>query len=94
MNTRMLVDVLGEIKARVAELTAREAEVRAQLVKLGEGDYDGNMYRATVSMSEKHTLDMAAVREKLSPQFIMAHTNATPVTTVRVVACTRARLAA
>lgn len=39
-----------------------------------------------MSTSEPSTLDMDAVRAKLSPQFIAAHTTVNTVTCVRVVA--------
>jgi uncharacterized Zn finger protein len=86
MNKRELVDSLGAIKAEIATLTAREKVLKDKLIALGESAIDGDMYRATVSTSERETLDMSAVRAKLSPQFMAAHTNVTTVTAVRVVA--------
>lgn len=81
-----LIDRLGELKAKIAELQSEEKALKTEIINLGEGAHDGDLFRATVSFSERETLDMEAVREKLSPQFIRAHTNLTPVTTVRVVA--------
>ena len=40
--------------------------------------------RIDVSETDRETLDMKAVRAKLSPQFITAHTNVTKVRALRV----------
>jgi hypothetical protein len=93
-NLTSTIDQLGVIKAQIAELKAQEEALRAVLVEQGPGAYEGELFRATVSESERSTLDMAAVRAKLSPQFIRAHTIITDVVTVRVAARTNARLAA
>jgi hypothetical protein len=47
---------------------------------------EGELFRVTVTNAVRETLDMEAVREKLSPQFIRAHTKETFYTTVRVTA--------
>ena len=85
-NLASTVDQLGNIKAQLAELQRKERELKDILIEQGPGEYDGDMFRATVSTSERGTLDMEAVRAKLSPQFITANTNVTEVTAVRVVA--------
>jgi hypothetical protein len=85
-NYETTVDALGAVKAEMAALAEREKALKAALIEMGDGEYDGVMFRATVSTAERRTLDMKAVREKLSPQFIAAHTNVAEVTTVRVVA--------
>jgi hypothetical protein len=87
MPTNMtVVDRLGYLKAQIAELKREENDLKAELIEEGPGAYEGDDYRATVSVTERETLDMKAVREKLTAQFIRAHTNVTEVTTVRVVA--------
>jgi hypothetical protein len=85
-NLTSTIDALGHLKAQIADLQRQEKELREVLVENGPGAYEGDLFRATVSESERETLDMAAVREKLSPQFIQAHTRVTEVTMVRVVA--------
>lgn len=84
-NLAATIDKLGVVKAQLAELKQQENDLKQALIELGVGAYEGTFFRATVSESERATLDMDAVREKLSPQFIAAHTNVTQVTTVRVV---------
>lgn len=86
MSNLTVIDRLGELKARIADLQAEEKKLRDEIIALGVGAHEGELFRASVSVSERETLDMAAVREKLSPQFIRAHTNVTPVTTVKIVA--------
>jgi hypothetical protein len=90
-NIRPLIDDLGRVKAQLADLARREKELKEQIVELGEGSHEGDLFRATVSFSERETLDMEAVREKLTSQFIRAHTRTTPVTTVRVAARVQAK---
>lgn len=80
------IDRLGELLAQIADLTREAETIKATLREMGAGAYEGDLFRATVSVSERETLDMKAVREHLSRQFIQAHTNVTPVTTVKVVA--------
>jgi hypothetical protein len=80
------VDHLGVIKARIAELKTEEDRLRTILIENGPGAYEGEFYRASVFQSERHTLDMDAVRAKLSAKWIAKHTNSIEVITVRVVA--------
>ena len=89
-NATKLIDDLGLIKAQIAELTKQESALKAAIVAMGEGAHDGDLFRATVSTSERETLDMAAVRDKLSPQFVAAHTKVSTVTCVKVVARVKA----
>jgi hypothetical protein len=93
-NIGTLIDELGVLKAKIAELEAIETLLKDQLIAAGPGAYEGDFYRATVSESERNTLDMKAVRAKLSSQFITANTKTTPVTTVKVVARNGLKLAA
>jgi hypothetical protein len=83
-NISPMVDQLGRLQAQIADLEAQAKAIKSTLSAIGEGAYEGELFRATVSKSERETLDMKAAREKLSPQWIRAHTKVTPVTTVRV----------
>ncbi len=87
-NLASTIDRLGVLKAQMAELAIEEKALKAVIIEHGPGAHEGDIFRATVSTSERETLDMAAVRAKLSPQFITAHTSVTEVTMVRVVART------
>jgi hypothetical protein len=85
-NLAITIDALGELKARIADLQEQEKALKDALGDLEPGPYDGQRYRLSVSVSDRETLDMDAVREKLSPQFIRAHTNVTSVRALRVTA--------
>lgn len=85
-NRAAIIDTLGEIKAQIADLKAYEDELKAQLADLAPGAYEGELFRLSISVSDRETLDMEAVREHLSRQFIQAHTNVTEVRTLRVAA--------
>lgn len=93
-NLTKTIDALGEIKAQIAALEIKEKALKANLASLGAGAYEGDMFRISISVTNRETLDMKAVREKLSPQFIAAHTNVTEVRTVKVTARTGKDLAA
>ena len=81
-----VIDQLGFLKAEIAALVEQEKKLKKQLIDSGAGAHQGQFYDASVSLSERESLDMDAVRAKLSPQFIRAHTKVTPVVTVRVTA--------
>jgi hypothetical protein len=85
-DTITTVDELGVVNAKIAELQDVAAALKARLIATGQSSFEGRFYDASVSRTERETLDMAAVRAKLSPQFLRSHTKVTPVTTVRVVA--------
>jgi hypothetical protein len=85
-NLATTIDALGELKARIADLQAQEKELKDALGDLEPGSYDGQKFRLSISVSDRETLDMEAVREKLTPQFIRAHTNVTTVRALRVTA--------
>ena len=93
-NLTALIDELGVLKAQIADLEVRETALKDALIEAGPGAYEGDFYRATVSVADRNTLDMKKVREKLSPQFIAANTKTTEVTTVKVVARNGQKMAA
>jgi hypothetical protein len=80
---RALVDEYGTLCAQMAALKNRQAELKAQLITSGATPIEGSLFRITVSTCIAESLDMEAVRAKLSPQFIVAHTIKTERTTVR-----------
>jgi hypothetical protein len=83
-NLTATIDELGEIKAQIADLTAKEKALKDALADLEPGAYEGELFRLSISQSDRDNLDMKAVREKLSDQFIRAHTTTTSVRTLRV----------
>jgi hypothetical protein len=93
-NLSQIIDDLGALKAKIADLELQEKALKAALQDLPAGAYEGETFRLSISETERETLDMKAVREHLSRQFIQAHTNVTPVRTLRVAARSGKALAA
>ena len=83
-NLSTIIDELGALKAEIADLQAREKSMKEALGDLEAGSYEGERYRISISVSDRDTLDMTAVREHLGRQFIQAHTNTTSVRAYRV----------
>lgn len=93
-NLTKTIDTLGDIKARIAELQIKEKALKEALGDLEPGAYEGDLFRLSISETRRETLDMDAVREKLSPQFITAHTRSTDVRTLKLSARNGKALAA
>ena len=81
-----LADELGEIKARVSELTEREAALKEAARGLGVDEFEGARFRVTVSRVTSKRLDMAKVRKKLGELWCKRNSNTTTTTKVNVVA--------
>lgn len=78
-----MVDDYGYLAAEMAALKKRQKRLRGKLAALGQGAYEGQLFRVTVSEGDRETLNVAAVREHLSPEVLAACTDIEPVTTVR-----------
>lgn len=86
-NVSATIDTFGYLCAQIAELESQKKAVRACLIAAcGDGAHEGDLYRVTISTADRDTLDMEAVRAKLSRQFIAANTRTTEVTTVKATA--------
>lgn len=85
-----LVDELGHFKAEIAKVAKKAKAIEDQLKAKGAGRYEGDLFDATVSEYQRSSLDQDAVRAKLSPQFLAAHTKTTDVVKIDV----RAKLTA
>ena len=84
------VDELGALKAAIAELTDKERDLKTLIASSGYAEIDGDLFRATVSLSERTTLETEKVKALLSAAQIAACSKTTEVTTVRVAARKRA----
>ena len=90
-NLAPTIDRLGVIKALQADLKAEEAALKAVLVEQGPGAYEGERFRATLSLVEREMYDDAykarvaeLVEQHISRQFAQAHMVITEVPTLRV----------
>ena len=79
-----LVDKIGLLKTALAPQLQQLEDDLAKLKAQGVAVYEGKLYEVNVFDQERNTLDMAAVREKLSPQFITAHTKTASVRIAKV----------
>jgi hypothetical protein len=93
-NLTTTIDALGAVKAQIADLKIREDELKASLANLDVGNYEAGAFRLSISVHETNRLDLDAVREKLSPQFLRAHTITSEVRTLKVSARNGKKLAA
>jgi len=69
------VDALGMAKAKLADFeeSLGLAALREAVLALGEGQHDGDLFRATVKLNVKSTrIDPKAAREILPPGVITA----------------------
>jgi hypothetical protein len=89
-NLSRVVDELGALKAAIAELTEKEKELKTIIAASGYAELNGELFRATVSLSERVTLDSEKVRALLSEPQIAACSRVTEVTSVRVASRKRA----
>jgi hypothetical protein len=81
-----LVDKIGAAKAVLApgleDLDAMIEQLKAQ----GAAVYSGDLFDANVFDSERTKYNMDAIREKLTPQFLRAHSKQFNVRTCKVTA--------
>jgi hypothetical protein len=84
MEIQKAVDTLGRLETRIAELQALAEVQRGIVRRAGRGEHEGRKYVALVRRYRRGRLDLEAVREKLSDQFVRAHTLFRPVTSVVV----------
>lgn len=84
-NYGPLVDDYGKVQAELADKLVKEAGLRAQLIKLGEGSFEGKVFRVTISQSESKSKDAklkskinALIKKYITPQFVAAHTTKKP----------------
>jgi len=67
------VDRIAELSAEIADLNAEKSELLNQLKAKGEGEYFGNAHYVTVTECTRVTHDVAAMKRKLSRQFLKAN---------------------
>jgi hypothetical protein len=96
MTNLQLIDAFGTIKARIADLEAEAKAMHAQLLALGEGAYEGDLFRVTVEHSTRTNVDRKAILDVLQPsrQLVTAHTSYSDVWTVKAKARNGRALAA
>ena len=81
-----IVDRIGALKAQIAPLEKQLKKLQDELKARGAGRYEGELFDASVYNVERSTLDQDAVRAKLSPQFLAAHTKVSESLTIKLTA--------
>jgi hypothetical protein len=84
LSTGDLIDELGALKARIADLEAHEKLLRAELIDRRTTCADGSIYSATISEAVRWTLDSKAVRAEMGNAWHDARCRQSVVTTVAV----------
>ena len=67
------VNRVATLRAQIAEMAKEEKELISEMKDFGAGVYQGTEHQIVISESTRKTLDMKAVRLKLSRQFIQAN---------------------
>ena len=90
-NLGAVIDALGKTKAAIADLEMQEKEFKEALSGLEPGAYEGELYRLTISVSDREARDKGfkekieeLIETHLSSQYVTAHTTHTPVRTHRI----------
>jgi hypothetical protein len=100
MTNNHPADILGALKAQIADLEARAKIEHARLVAMGAGAHEGDLFRATVSVADRNTIDWESIAKALKPslkqtreywspqtvELVDGNTATKPITTVRVAA--------
>lgn len=91
-----IVDKIGKKRAAIAKLQAELADLESIVKDEGVGAYEGNLYRVTVSFTDRATVAWKKIAEKLgaSRQMITANTTYSEVTTLRCTARKAEKIAA
>ena len=83
LPTGALVDQLGAVKARIADLETREKALRDELIRRG-GDAAGAAYSASITQAVRWTLDTKALKAEMGLAWYDARCRQSMVTTVAV----------
>jgi predicted phage-related endonuclease len=79
------VDELASVKASIAELQKREKALTAALKATGMERIIGTLHEATVSLSERETVDTKQLREDY-PELVEPYLRTSLVETLRITA--------
>lgn len=79
-----LVDRLGKLKAKIANLCEEEKAIKDELILTRLPEIEGTLFRATISTHERTSLDSEMVKMFLTPSQLLQCTKVSEVTTLRV----------
>ena len=80
------VDQLGLLLAQIADLEAQAEAIKNQIKNEGEGSVEGTLYKGTVSLSQRTTVDNKAVfaAADVPAELIAKYSKTTAVITLKV----------
>ena len=72
--------------AQIANLEAKAELIKNEIKNQGEGYYEGNLFKACVTLSQRNTVDNKAVFKAYSipVEFLAQHTKSTAVITLKL----------
>lgn len=80
------VDELGLLKAQIADLTKKAEALKTSIIAEGVGEYDGALFRATVSEVKRSFIDADLARKYLDEKTLAKITKTCGTIAVRVTA--------
>ena len=82
------LDRLGLLQAQIAELQEQAEVIKDSFKNAGEGKYEGDLYKATVSMSQRDVVDYKTLVSDLgvTPELRAKYTKQTVSIAIRVTA--------
>ena len=86
MRPSILVDRLGQVRAKIADLQTQEKALKAAIVRSGKTEVDGQLFHAAIIRMEQTCVDYKGLiaRLKPNPRLLKRFTTATEVVQVRV----------
>lgn len=81
-----MVDELAELKALIAPLQEREANLKDALKATGRERIDGTEHTAVISLSERETVDTKRLRADLGEDVMSAYLSKSVVTAIKLTA--------
>jgi hypothetical protein len=80
------IDELGYLMAQIANLEAKAELIKNEIKNQGEGYYEGSLFKACVTLSQRNIVDNKAVFKAYSipAEFLAQHTKSTAVITLKL----------
>jgi hypothetical protein len=86
MNTNVHpADELAAIREEIKQLQDRESFLRTSLLEADEAGREGNQYRAAVILSNRESIDKAAIVAALGIDVVAPFMRSTPVKTLKTI---------
>jgi hypothetical protein len=82
-----IVDELGIVNVRIAELEATARKLKAELIARGIGKYEGTQYFAEVLEYDRENISAPLVRQLADSEFIRKVTTSQHIKSVVVKSC-------